>query len=362
MKYKTVKVKDIFEFPPSNSGLTRKEVILKKSEKLIPVYSASKDKDFVFGWVEKTSKWTKYENALTWNTDGVYAGCVFYRKNMFVPYEKIKVLKIKEEYIKDLDYDYLRIVLELKFRSMGFGFGLKCSMGRVKPIEIKIPIITKDEFDIEAQKKFVIRYNKFQGAKEQLQYLSTQLSDTKLDFNTSFSNKEFTIKDLFNVKKGNSKYTRRYINSNKGDFPVYSSQTTDEGIIGKINSYDFDECCLTWTTDGIYAGTVFVRNGKFNMTTHCGALILKEEHKDKIDLTFVYQQLNTTLKLYAIGEGNKRITVDMIKKVTLLIPFKEGKIDLQKQKEISARHEKAEEVRLNVLEDLDTVLALEITI
>lgn len=64
--------------------------------------------------------------------------------------------------------------------------------------------------------------------------------------------KEIKIGDLFNIKKGDSKYTKKYIKTHKGKYPLYSSQTKDNGIIGNIDSYDFDvDKCLTWTTDGI---------------------------------------------------------------------------------------------------------------
>ena len=42
-------------------------------------------------------------------------------------------------------------------------------------------------------------------------------------------------------------------------FPVYSSQTTNQGIFGFLNTYDFDGEYVTWTTDGANAGTVFYR-------------------------------------------------------------------------------------------------------
>lgn len=40
-------------------------------------------------------------------------------------------------------------------------------------------------------------------------------------------------------------------------YPVYSSQTKNNGCLGYISTYDFDKSQLTWTTDGVNAGTVF---------------------------------------------------------------------------------------------------------
>ncbi|WP_420704346.1 restriction endonuclease subunit S [Mesomycoplasma hyorhinis] len=43
------------------------------------------------------------------------------------------------------------------------------------------------------------------------------------------------------------------IQNNPGKYPVYSSQTTNNGTMGYISSYKYDLECLTWTTRG-YAG------------------------------------------------------------------------------------------------------------
>jgi type I restriction enzyme S subunit len=78
------------------------------------------------------------------------------------------------------------------------------------------------------------------------------------------------IKFLFNIGRG------RVISEQEleddGQFPVYSSQTKNNGCLGYIGTYDFDCEQITWTTDGANAGTVFLRNGKHNCTNVCGTL------------------------------------------------------------------------------------------
>lgn len=58
-------------------------------------------------------------------------------------------------------------------------------------------------------------------------------------------------------------------------YPVFSSQTKNNGCMGYINTYDYDGDALTWTTDGANAGTMFYRTGRFNCTNVCGILQLK---------------------------------------------------------------------------------------
>src|SRR5690606_32878112 len=126
------------------------------------------------------------------------------------------------------------------------------------------------------------------------------------------------------IEKGKAKYTKSYMNKHKGKYPVYSSQTSNEGVIANIDSYDYDCKCLTWTTDGTYVGTVFLRNNKFSMTTHCGGLFLKDIYKDKISLEYMQAILNNILPLYKEGEGsNKRLGVNRIGKIKINIPADE---------------------------------------
>src|SRR3972149_7318645 len=68
------------------------------------------------------------------------------------------------------------------------------------------------------------------------------------------------------------------IGENGGDYPVYSSQTENNGVMGYLNTYDFEGKYVTWTTDGANAGTVFYREGKFNCTNVCGTIKLKKDN------------------------------------------------------------------------------------
>ncbi|MBW1615990.1 MAG: N-6 DNA methylase [Deltaproteobacteria bacterium] len=175
---------------------------------------------------------------------------------------------------------------------------------------------------------------------------------------------ELTIGDIFNIKKGKSEYTMKFINKNKGEFPVYSSKTTNKGIIGYINTFDYDCECLTWTTDGTYVGTVFIRNGKFSMTTHCGALLLKKEFKNKILFEYLYSILNNVLPLHKEGEGsNKRLGVSNISKIKIKIPIADiGEFDLQKQKELSDKYRKIEKIKKNMKKNMKKIKNIKVDI
>ncbi len=78
-----------------------------------------------------------------------------------------------------------------------------------------------------------------------------------------------SVKRLFSIGRG------RVIAQTELDetgYPVYSSQTKDNGCLGYLDTYDYDYPQLTWTTDGANAGSIFLRTGYYNCTNVCGTL------------------------------------------------------------------------------------------
>ena len=104
----------------------------------------------------------------------------------------------------------------------------------------------------------------------------------------------YKIQDIAEIGRG------RVINSVEIDrqkhplYPVYSSQTSNDGIMGYLDDYMFDGEYITWTTDGANAGTVFYRNGKFNSTNVCGTLKIHS----KFDCYFVSLVLQQATQKY----------------------------------------------------------------
>ncbi len=78
------------------------------------------------------------------------------------------------------------------------------------------------------------------------------------------------VKYLFHIGRGRVISQEELMDN--GLYPVFSSQTQNNGCLGYINTFDFDCDQLTWTTDGANAGTVFIRSGKHNCTNVCGTL------------------------------------------------------------------------------------------
>ena len=85
------------------------------------------------------------------------------------------------------------------------------------------------------------------------------------------------VKNLFDIGRGR---VISQLDLEDTGYPVYSSQTKNNGCLGYVSTYDFDRSQLTWTTDGANAGTVFLREGKHNCTNVCGTLMAKTENNN----------------------------------------------------------------------------------
>ena len=128
------------------------------------------------------------------------------------------------------------------------------------------------------------------------------------------------IEDLCEISRG-IVMSKDFIKDNAGDYPVYSSQTENDGILGKINTYKYDGEYLTWTTDGANAGTVFRRSGKFSVTNVCGLLKIKEED---ILNDYLYYALSVEAKKHVnSGMGNPKLMSNVMGSIKVIVPSAE---------------------------------------
>ncbi|HHC6614283.1 TPA: restriction endonuclease subunit S [Vibrio parahaemolyticus] len=124
--------------------------------------------------------------------------------------------------------------------------------------------------------------------------------------------------DLVTLRRGRV-MSKVFLSENTGIFPVYSSQTANDGMIGSINTYDFDGEYISWTTDGANAGTIFYRKGKFSITNVCGLIKIIDE--TLLNYKYLYYWLTTEAKKYVYsGMGNPKLMSHQVEKIVVPIP------------------------------------------
>ena len=98
-------------------------------------------------------------------------------------------------------------------------------------------------------------------------------------------------------------------------YPVYSSQTQNNGLMGYYKDYLFDTA-ITWTTDGANAGTVSFRGEKFYSTNVNGVLLSDKGYANKC----VSEALNLLAWKHVSHVGNPKLMNNVMSEIEILIP------------------------------------------
>ena len=138
---------------------------------------------------------------------------------------------------------------------------------------------------------------------------------------------EYQIGDIFEVTRGYvlpTKETKRNPDT-KYCYPVYSSQTKDDGLMGYYSKFLYVDA-ITWTTDGANAGTVHYRHGPFYCTNVCGVLLNNSGYANKC----IGEILNSVAKRYVSYVGNPKLMNNVMSEIRVTIP------SIKEQQEIAA--------------------------
>lgn len=155
-----------------------------------------------------------------------------------------------------------------------------------------------------------------QARKEQYEYYRNKLLTFDKIGGGTQSVTWMKMSEICNLQRGKV-YSKEYLRDNLGSYPVYSSQTMNNGELGRISTYDFDGTYLTWTTDGAYAGTIFKRKGRFSITNVCGIISMKS---NLVTIDFLYYWLSLKAKEYVYsGMGNPKLMSNQVEKIPVPI-------------------------------------------
>ena len=172
--------------------------------------------------------------------------------------------------------------------------------------------------DGEAQKLDALRTHK----KGLMQDLFPREGETtpRLRFPEFRDAREWKVKrigDIFRVTRGEvlSMKVLSGSPSTETPYPVYSSQTKNNGLAGYYSDYLYKDA-ITWTTDGANAGDVKYRKGKFYCTNVCGVLISEDGYAN----SFVAELLNTVTKRHVSYVGNPKLMNGVMARIQIPFP------------------------------------------
>ena len=274
-----------------------------------PVFSSSATGDGIIGYY---SKFMFDDERISWSIDG--GGRFFYH-----PKSRYSVTNvsgwIKVNNPVEITTRFLYIALDAEWQKKHFDYQTKAHPSVIeKEYSISYPTLDEqneisnaiDSIDthIAALQSLIAKYEAIKKATVNL------LLEPKADWRTS------TMGESFDLSRG-VVISKNEIERRPGIYPVYSSQSVNDGVLGLIDSYRYDGEYITWTTDGANAGTVFYRHGKFNCTNVCG---IAKARIPKMSPAFVALMIAQYAKSYVSYVGNPKLMSNIFAQILFSYP------------------------------------------
>ncbi len=207
-----------------------------------------------------------------------------------------------------------------------------------------------------------------QDISDTLSSLSAEIKDSaEKKFNSAQNFKEMKLGEIFDLsqKTNNSKFTKTFIELNKGHIPVYSA-SNDENLVtygyvkDNLPNIKYFENCMTWNIDGSI-GKIFIRAGRFSLSEKVIPLILFKQYNSQLDNLFLKYSIEDRVKEENFGFTNKA-GKDKIAKISIKIPIlSNGSFDLEAQKLIAQKYLLIEQIKSSIEEELSKIKKLIIT-
>jgi hypothetical protein len=171
-------IPDIFDIDLGSSKYDHK--YFDKHRGVYPVYSGqTKDN----GEIAKIDTFDYECEGITWTIDG-YAGRTFHRKGRFSMTTHCGLLRIKQEYLNSLDYEFLAYLLDNILPSYSVGEGNKrLKKTHIMNVSIDIPIDNAGNFDLHTQKKIAQSYKNLERIRSDVIGFLDKLEDTSIKLN-----------------------------------------------------------------------------------------------------------------------------------------------------------------------------------
>lgn len=155
-----------------------------------------------------------------------------------------------------------------------------------------------------------------------------------------------SFSELFEVRGGNGKLTRKYIRLRPGPHPVYGATVGIDKAIGHTSDADFMEDGLSFVRIG-YAGHVAHREAPFSVTCNVFVLEPRGQYRGQLYLPYFATVISSALKPLAVGRQGKdgrhdymQITKAAAQSAEIIVPVDEqGNPDWRAQVDLADRYD-----------------------
>lgn len=328
----------------------------------IPVYSANVFEPFVY---DNISNITDFNHPyVLWGIDGKFEFNAMEKGTVFATTDHCGSIKIKNSRINP---SYLAYVLEQNKHQYGFDRGLRASLTNMKQIKVAIPIDESGEFDYKAQEDIADILRCMNQMKSLLAEQGAEIKNVHVVLDKQeYEMKFFALPLLLEPIKGKSKYTKKYGQQHKGEYPVYSASNTS--VLTYIDTYDFDGEYLSWSTNG-FAGVISIINNKFSINGDRGILLPRDGRKD---LNFSYLKHVLEPMFRELAKGRKgdngadeftKLYPSMLGDIMIPLPVeKNGSISVVGQQEIAEKYDMVIQISDDIQTKIDGIINQKVSV
>lgn len=356
---------DYFEFIALKTGWGVSELNVLKVDPSegVPVYSAARvPVAFVPNDMPKIILATQESKVLSFANDGdgsAGTNFVIHDRPFYVSNSRT-CFRVKR---CDVDIRFILASIQSMKAQHGFNYAYKANLTNLKNVNVSFPVDMDGNLDIDKINSTTQKYNVIFELKVKIDEYEERLKNlTVLIENESTPCKAVRVGDIFETKKGFSRYTKTYGQLNSGAYPVYSASNI--APLTFIDSFDYEGKYLTWATNG-FAGYIKVIDGQFSINGDRGLLIPKHQC---INIDYIRVVLEPILRELAKGRkgdnGENEFTKVyplMVENVILQIPvLPDGGFDVTQQNEIAESYHKVEEVKRLLLVELQKIKKISI--
>ncbi|MGD1837733.1 MAG: restriction endonuclease subunit S [Nitrososphaeraceae archaeon] len=292
------------------------------------------------------------EPCITWSKDGVKAGTMFYRDYKFFPIDVCGVLIPKPEFIDYINLKWFMYTYQEYIYSQRTSDSSQPKLynEQMSVIEFDLPTLKDGTIDVNTQNQIVMEYEKLISIKNKLHMMFKKLK-SKSEFELDIQKYDLkTVDEIALLNKGSNRISEEaiYRNFDSIGYPVYSSATENEGLMGRVKKEYFDNFHkkgnageLTWTTNG-YAGMVFYRDTNYLYSEKCGRIVLRREYQDLINPKYLMLYLNQVTYKYKTAESNNgKLDIIHMSNIPVKLPVDdEGNISIAIQDSIVETYSK----------------------
>ena len=354
-------IKELFKIERGSGKYIKRYVTANKGN--FAVYSGN-----TFGAFAYINTFDYEKSCISWAIDGLAGYMMIHNEKFSATNHRGVLIPLDGK----INLEYAKFILEPLFRRTKKGRigndGKRNEYTMLPPfmienLEFSLPVDCNGSIDMDRQKEFVEKILSVSELNKKISEYKRQIEELKIQIETNFyQTKLFPLKQLFESMQGKSRYTKKYGNANKGNYPVYSA--SNNLPLTHIDSFDYDGEFLTWATNG-FAGYMLLIGGKFSINADRGLLCPKN---DNLNLQYIKFVLEPKLRELAKGrKGEKgedeftKVYPSMINDIKINMPIlPNGEFDLPAQQQIAEKYRKIEEIKKNILEELDKIANIEI--